>query len=77
MAFSSPPLTASLTLCLDVALVRTAFEHGALPLNLHARDGDLPRRRDDSLGDCSEDKETGEEFVIRTKMVFNAAGALG
>lgn len=59
---------------LDVALVRTAFEHGALPLNYMpvtaiCREGGMIRSV------TAQDKETGEEFVIRTKMVFNAAGA--
>ena len=59
---------------LDVALVRTAFEHGAVPLNYMpvtaiCREGGMIRSV------TAQDKETGEEFVIRTKMVFNAAGA--
>ena len=59
---------------LDVALVRTAFEHGAVPLNY------MPVTAIDRQGGVirsvtATDKETGEAFTIRTKMVFNAAGA--
>ena len=59
---------------LDVALIRTAYEHGAVPLNYMpvvgvTREGGMIRSV------TAKDKETGEEFVIRTKMVFNAAGA--
>ena len=61
---------------LDVALIRTAYEHGAVPLNYMpvvgvTREGGMIRSV------TAKDKETGEEFVIRTKMVFNAAGAWG
>ena len=59
---------------LDVALIRTAYEHGAVPLNYMpvvgvTREGGMIRSV------TAKDMETGEEFVIRTKMVFNAAGA--
>ena len=59
---------------LAVALMRTAHDQGALTLNympvtgIEYRGGWIQSVR-------ATDKETGEEFRIRTKMVFNAAGA--
>ena len=59
---------------LNVALVRTAVQHGALALNYFPVTG-IERRGGwiQSLTAC--DKETGREYRIRTKMIFNAAGA--
>ena len=59
---------------LTIALMRTAFEHGAVPLNY------MPVVAIDRKGGMiqsvtAKDKETGEEYTIRCKMVFNAAGA--
>ncbi len=59
---------------LDVALMRTAFEHGAVPLNYMPVVG-MVYESGTIRAVKAKDKETGEEFTIRTKMVFNAAGA--
>ena len=59
---------------LDVALVRTAFEHGAVPLNYMPVTA-IERQGGVIRSVTATDKETGEAFTIRTKMVFNAAGA--
>lgn len=58
---------------LDVALMRTAYNHGAVCLNY------MPVTAIESKGGLIQsitatDKETGEEIKIRTKMVFNATG---
>ena len=59
---------------LAVALMRTAHDQGALTLNYMPVTGIEPRGGWIQSVTAT-DKETGEEFRIRTKMVFNAAGA--
>ena len=59
---------------LAVALMRTAFDHGAVPLNYMPVTGMVYESGTIRTVKAT-DKETGEEFTIRTKMVFNAAGA--
>ncbi len=59
---------------LDIALMRTAFEHGAVPLNYMPVTG-MVYESGTIRAVKAQDKDTGEEFTIRTKMVFNAAGA--
>ncbi len=59
---------------LAVALMRTAHDQGALTLNYMPVTG-IEYRGGWIQSVTATDKETGEEFRIRTKMVFNAAGA--
>ena len=59
---------------LTVALMRTAYSLGATPLNYMPVIG-IERKGGWIQSVTAQDKETGEEFRIRTKMVFNAAGA--
>lgn len=59
---------------LTVALMRTAYNLGATPLNYLPVIG-IERKGGWIQSVTARDKETGEEFRIRTKMVFNAAGA--
>lgn len=59
---------------LTVALMRTAYNLGATPLNYMPVIG-IERKGGWIQSVTARDKETGEEFRIRTKMVFNAAGA--
>ena len=59
---------------LTVALMRTAYNLGATPLNYMPVIG-IERKGGWIQSVTAQDKETGEEFRIRTKMVFNAAGA--
>ena len=59
---------------LTVALMRTAYNLGATPLNYMPVVG-IERKGGWIQSVTAQDKETGEEFRIRTKMVFNAAGA--
>lgn len=59
---------------LNVALIRTAFEHGAVPLNYMPVTA-IDRRSGMIQSVTATDKETGETYTIRTKAVFNAAGA--
>lgn len=59
---------------LTVALMRTAHNLGATPLNYMPVVG-IERKGGWIQSVTAQDKETGEEFRIRTKMVFNAAGA--
>lgn len=59
---------------LTVALMRTAYNLGATPLNYMPVIG-IERKGGWIQSVAARDKETGEEFRIRTKMVFNAAGA--
>lgn len=59
---------------LAVALMRTAFDHGAVPLNYMPVTG-LDYVSGTIRSVKAKDLATGEEFTIRTKMVFNAAGA--
>ena len=58
---------------LDVALMRTAFNHGAVCLNYMPVTA-IERKGGWIQSVTATDKETGEAFRIRTKMVFNAAG---
>ena len=59
---------------LTVTLMRTAYNLGATPLNYMPVIG-IERKGGWIQSVTARDKETGEEFRIRTKMVFNAAGA--
>lgn len=59
---------------LTVALMRTAYNLGATPLNYMPVIG-IERKGGWIQSVTARDQETGEEFRIRTKMVFNAAGA--
>ena len=59
---------------LAVALMRTAHDQGAFTLNYMPVTG-IEYRGGWIQSVTATDKETGEEFRIRTKMVFNAAGA--
>ena len=59
---------------LTVALMRTAYNLGATPFNYMPVIG-IERKGGWIQSVTARDKETGEEFRIRTKMVFNAAGA--
>lgn len=59
---------------LNVALVRTSHEHGAVCLNYMPVIG-IERKGGWIRSVTARNAETGEEFVVRTKMVFNAAGA--
>lgn len=59
---------------LAVALMRTAHDQGALTLNYMPVTG-IEYRGGWIQSVTATDKDTGEEFRIRTKMVFNAAGA--
>lgn len=59
---------------LNVALMRTAHEHGAVCLNYMPVVG-IERKGGWIRSVTAKNSETGEEFVVRTKMVFNAAGA--
>ncbi len=55
-----------------IALMQTAFAHGATPIN-YVRCTAL--RQDGSLAVVTaQDVETGEQFELRTRCVFNAAG---
>lgn len=59
---------------LNVAIMRTAHEHGAVCLNYMPVVG-IERKGGWIRSVTARNTETGEEFVVRTKMVFNAAGA--
>ncbi len=59
---------------LTVALMRTAFEHGAVPLNYMPVTG-IERKSGMIRSVTATDKMTGEAITIKCKMVFNAAGA--
>lgn len=59
---------------LTVALMRTAYNLGATPLNYMPVIG-IERKGGWIQSVTARDAESGEEFRIRTKMVFNAAGA--
>ena len=59
---------------LAIALMRTAYQHGAVPLN-YMPVTSIDRQKGWIRSVTATDQETGEEFTIRTKMVFNAAGA--
>lgn len=58
---------------LDIALMRTAFNHGAVCLNYMPVTA-IERKGGWIQSVTATDKETGEAFRIRTKMVFNATG---
>lgn len=58
---------------LDVALMRTAFNHGAAVVNYMPVTA-IERKNGWIQSVTATDKETGEAIRIRTKMVFNAAG---
>ncbi len=58
---------------LNVALMRTAFNHGAVCLNYMPVTG-LEYRGGWIQSVTATDKETGEEFTLRSRMIFNAAG---
>ncbi len=58
---------------LVIALMRTAYEHGAVPLN-YMRASGMTRGNDGITAVTATDVETGREYTLKGKAIFNACG---
>lgn len=58
---------------LVIALMRTAWQHGAVPLN-YMRASGMSRGADGITAVTATDLETGREYTLKGKAIFNACG---